>query len=344
MSDLAKYLMGDNYLTRSASGVKRGVSALADSLMGGAQAGVEDMQAALSGVRVKPGAILTDAGYVMPDAQGNADFSQVGMERESDLARMLTLFGGAMTPAKGVGIAAKAGAEGKAAVMAANAARELPMDEASRMARADDMRFSPKNLYHGTDADISYIDPNKFDNRGLYGPGFYMTDSPAVAGGSATQYGYAGRTTGSNVVPVMARAESPLYIDHLGGNLSGENRASIANELKKAGVDYEWVKSSYDMPGEDIYRKLESQLGGDRAKVNFILRESGLDSIVHKGGDIVGRDMGYANHKVTISLDPTAIRSRFAAFDPSKADSADILAAQGNPLAALLAGYRGENK
>ena len=339
MSELARFLAGDNYLNRSASGLKRGLSALADSLVARSNEGTENMQAALSGVRVKPGAILTDAGYVMPDDSGQPDFSQVGMEREPDVLRALELFGGAMTPAKGAAIAAKAGTGGK---VAADVSHALPMDEASRMARADDMRFSPKNLYHGTDADISYIDPNKFDNRALYGPGFYMTDSPAVAGGSATQYGYAGRTTGSNVVPVMARAESPLYIDHLGGNLSGENRASIANELKKAGVDYDWVKSSYDMPGEDIYRKLESQFGGDRAKVNSILRGSGLDSIVHKGGDIVGKGMGYANHKVTISLDPTAVRSRFAAFDPARADSADLLASRANlgPIVnALLQGY-----
>jgi hypothetical protein len=339
MSDLARYLAGDNYLTRSASGIRRGLSALADSLTARSNEGIENMGAALSGVRVMPGAILTDAGYVMPDASGQPDFTQVGLEREPDTMRLLELFGSAMTPVKGASVAAKSGAGGK---VAADVARALPMDEASRMARADDMRFRPKNLYHGTDADISYIDPDKFDNRALYGPGFYMTDSPAVAGGSSTQYGYAGRTTGSNVVPVMARAESPLYIDHLGGNLSGENRASIANELKKAGVDYDWVKSSYDMPGEDIYRKLESQFGGDRAKVNSILRGSGLDSIVHKGGDIVGKGMGYANHNVTISLDPTAVRSRFAAFDPAKADSADLLASRANlgPIVnALLQGY-----
>jgi hypothetical protein len=236
-------------------------------------------------------------------------------------------------------LAAKSGAGGK---VSADVAHALPMDEASRMARADDMRFSPKNLYHGTDADISHIDPKKFDNRGLYGPGFYMTDSPAVAGGNEFQYGYAGRTTGSNVLPVMARAETPLYIDKIGGNLSSEINSSIANELKKSGLDHKWVESAYDMTGEEIYRKLESQFGGDRGKVNSLLSRSGIDSIIHKGGNIVGNDMGYAPHKVTISLDPTAVRSRFAAFDPARSDSADLLAAQANygPIVnALLQGY-----
>lgn len=42
---------------------------------------------------------------------------------------------------------------------------------------------SPKRMYHGTGGgDIQAFDVNKIDPNGLYGPGFYFTDSPDVAG------------------------------------------------------------------------------------------------------------------------------------------------------------------
>ena len=137
MSELARYLAGDNYLNRSASGLKRGLSALADSLIARSNEGTENMQAALSGVRVKPGAILTDAGYVMPDASGQPDFAQVGMEREPDVLRALELFGGA-SPAKNMAkglTAIFAGTEAKTANHAAHAlAQEMEKAGAAREA------------------------------------------------------------------------------------------------------------------------------------------------------------------------------------------------------------------
>jgi hypothetical protein len=42
---------------------------------------------------------------------------------------------------------------------------------------------TPKRMYHGTGAgDIRAFDVSKVDQNGLYGPGFYFTDSPDVAG------------------------------------------------------------------------------------------------------------------------------------------------------------------
>jgi hypothetical protein len=109
MSELARRLSKDfeAYLDRSGDGIKRGASALADFLSRGANAGVADMEAALYGSRVKPGAVLTDAGYVDGEAlkQGRYDS---GLEPEGNFTRAMTLMGGAMSPARGSGIAAKA--------------------------------------------------------------------------------------------------------------------------------------------------------------------------------------------------------------------------------------------
>lgn len=102
------------YLRRSGSGLKRGYD---DTMSGWGSATDEmagNMQDALSGVRVVPGAIMTDAGYVDPRSweQGGADS---GMERVPDIIRALELFGSAMAPGRVGGIAAKTGTEGKTA-------------------------------------------------------------------------------------------------------------------------------------------------------------------------------------------------------------------------------------
>lgn len=132
-----KGLLADfhEYVRRSGDGLSRGASALSGLLASGAEQGIDDMQSALSGYRVPQGSILTDAGYVMPEilAQGRYDSAA---EREPDTMRALTLFGGAMTPARGAGIAAKAGAEGKAAVAAGNV-----VAQSSGMPRLSELRW-----------------------------------------------------------------------------------------------------------------------------------------------------------------------------------------------------------
>jgi len=86
------------------------------------------------------------------------------------------------------------------------ASGELPMDTASRMARAADQGFNAKH-YHGTRADILEFQPS---TEGMQGPGIYSSSNPAVASG------YAGKTLhgpqgGENVVPIMLRGG----VDHL---------------------------------------------------------------------------------------------------------------------------------
>lgn len=180
MSDLARRLAGnapqeEGILARLLRGFGRA-----------AQSGVDDMNAALTGYRVKPSAVLTDAGYVMPEdlARGNYDSAT---EREPDTLRALTLFGGAMTPARGAGIAAKAGAEAKAAASATHA---LPMDEASRMQRAREMGYTV-DAYHGTKSDID-----------AFRPGSFFGERPEIA----NQYAQiASGDVGANVIPVKIR-------------------------------------------------------------------------------------------------------------------------------------------
>ena len=83
----------------------------------------------------------------------------------------------------------------------------LPMDEASRMARAGEMGFDTGlPLYHGTGADFPAFDAARFQQSdfGTGGAGVYSSESPQLAGA------YADLVTrpsndGSNVLPILTR-------------------------------------------------------------------------------------------------------------------------------------------
>lgn len=49
-----------------------------------------------------------------------------------------------------------------------------------------DERGHPKRMFHGTRFDVRSFDPERANPTALYGPGFYFTDSPDVAGGVGT--------------------------------------------------------------------------------------------------------------------------------------------------------------
>jgi hypothetical protein len=325
MSDLARYLAGDNYLTRSASGIKRGLSALADSLTARSNEGIENMGAALSGVRVRPGAILTDAGYVMPDASGQPDFTQVGLEREPDTLRLLELFGSAMTPARGASVAAKSGAGGK---VAADVARALPMDEASRMARAAELGFDIP-AYHGSPQDLESINrlvPGTIrerrhaitgESRGMNSIGSWLSSRGDEFGASM----YAGKN--GAVYPVQARIKNPLVIEGDGRKLPDGTDTAFAGF-------YDLIEKHTKGGGSPWNRDMEP--------VRQALADQGHDSVILRNtiGD------GAQPQDIYIMLNDGNVRSRFAAFDPARADEADLLASRANlgPIVnALLQGY-----
>ncbi len=237
-----------------------------------------------------------------------------------------------MTPAKGVGIAAKAGAEGKAAVMAANAARELPMDDASRMARAAEMGMNVSG-FHGTNQNIEAFNT----------PVVWMSEGP----GFANRYAVARGSEGANVIPVMGSSHAPFVFDRAErpqapstilqtaftqARQMHPDSASFANSVDKTEISRLMSDVNKEFPAEKGSPSA-FEYWDNPAFVDY-LKSLGFDSIKVKEGGVPTVGIIGGNN----------VRSRFAAFDPAKADSADILAAQGNPLAALLAGYRGENK
>lgn len=172
---------------------------------------------------------------------------------------------------------------------------KLPMDEASRMARAKAMGFDT-DVYHGTASDFREFKPS---NTGEFGPGVYTTTSPFEASSyTATNMKQFG--TGQNVMPLMARIKNPLVIK------------SPSEFWDRFGVD-----------------------GGADADAVKNAIKAGYDSIVYERPVAVWNDALKKSvptgemQKHIMVFDPKNIRSRFAAFDPAKKDSSDLLASIG---------------
>lgn len=93
----------------------------------------------------------------------------------------------------------------KQLVQIAKILRELPMDEASRMARAKKMGFDVDTpVYHGTDATFSEFKVDPYRLGKTLGPGVYTTPDPK----SASRYAdYTGSSSGKQVYPLFLKGK-----------------------------------------------------------------------------------------------------------------------------------------
>lgn len=165
---------------------------------------------------------------------------------------------------------------------------DLPMDAASRAARAGEMGFGG-DLYHGTGADF----PAFYDAR----RGNFFTDKPEIAdiyasgstGGSASVRGQAANA-GANYIPVKLRGPDLTVTDKGPDGSHGWLTDNIAASV----------------PGVEKF-----PLGTYPRRLNEAARGQGygairIDDMLDLGGE----------QTQWMSIDPSGIRSRFARFDP----------------------------
>lgn len=116
---------------------------------------------------------------------------------------------------------------------------DLPMDEASRMARAREMGFDTDTpLYHGTGADFPAFDAARFQQSdfGTGGAGVYSSESPQLAGA------YADLVTrpsndGSNILPILTR-RADAYDNGGYRNISTpEQSREYSRRMQEMGID-----------------------------------------------------------------------------------------------------------
>jgi hypothetical protein len=235
----------------------------------------------------------------------------------------------------------------------------LPMDEASRLARADAGGFGG-NVYHGS-GNLEGFDRfnNAFTGQGndQLGSGFYFTNEPSTANAYSTaqidpSISRLGGDTSPGVIPAMIRQENPIRLQGTDSSINNVDmtarqaadimrRAPNIMDVDESGMGnwhdvwstngvQDWmiddVAKNYQGPNilsleNDFFR---GESGAFRAAAADVL---GYDGVVQPlgGGEI---------HNVV--WNPQQARSRFARFDPEFSHLSNLSAANASP-AGLLA-------
>ena len=171
----------------------------------------------------------------------------------------------------------------------------LPMDVASRDARAFAQGWSEDTFYHGTRASFEEFGRTAIGSatdKGWFGEGFYFTRNPEAASGYADRHSAA---EGANVLPVRLQMRNPLVIDPWSSDAA---IAASEKRLADLGVD--------------------ANLGNvTPAELTQRAKAAGYDSIIVGNGD---KNTEY------VVFEPNQVRSKFATFDPEHAGSANLLA------------------
>lgn len=184
----------------------------------------------------------------------------------------------------------------------------LPMDEASRMARARELGFS-KEAYHGGKADFQAIDPEMAEDK-TYGTGIWFTDNPDVA---ATYAG--GIYDDGQTYPSLLNMENFASSDWRGrgwGHGREGTRMSFpegySRQSTRIGDIYEdWAS----WPSTDSAARAANQ--GELSGLQ-------ITDVTDIGPNIFNRaDLQKRLPETAESIavfDPQKVRSRFARFDP----------------------------
>lgn len=232
------------------------------------------------------------------------------------------------------GVAGMASAPKGALAMGAarNAADALPMDKASRMARARDLGFTTP-AYHGTGSSFGAFD-DAFLGRTTghdSAAAHFFTKDPKVAhvflptddfrshsAGGVTYYHENGFHGWKNVPLKKWKTAKDGYKE--GANILPV-LLNLGNQLKIPNKQAQKL-----VFGNGDWR----DSGDEFAKAVLRAKEDGYDSIVIPGaGNLDNAEFAATQYVI---FDPANIRSRFAAFDPAKRDSADLLAANASPF------------
>jgi hypothetical protein len=194
---------------------------------------------------------------------------------------------------------------------------DLPMDEASRMARAREMGFLPQDTYHATSYDIPAVDLDYAEtgmSMGNNERAFWTTTEPRTAEtylpGAYVAEGRGGAPMGggveryyspqANIIPVRQRYDEAVTWEYGGG---GYPQGGLGDDLAEAAAE-------------------------------------GADTVVFRNmrdPGIMGLGSGSRTNTSVAAFDPRNIRSRFARFDPRLSHLANLNAANIDPLTGAAA-------
>ncbi len=226
-------------------------------------------------------------------------------ENQQDMVTgLLSLYGGnALNPMAKV-------PKGALASGAMKEAAGLPMDQASRMARAKELGFdTDRILYHGTGRNFDAFDvgADKVTGGGLNDQGVFLTPDPKAASRYAETFG------GDNpqVIPTYTRAQKPLSMSPA----EFERLQGIAGALRK-GEPIDEVKGIF----------LEGTLNDLGIPWDATSNVHPIDAIKAAGFDAIEKRAGRGGAEPEFMVfDPAKIRGVNAAFDPARAGENGLL-------------------
>lgn len=253
-------------------------------------------------------------------AQGIRDFERA--RRDDDMLGMalgglsaIPFAGGIVKAGKGIGRAAEGA---------------LDMSQAARMQRADEMGYLPETVYHGTAQDISEFNPRQFGGSvtkaGSAKMGTWFSDNPEVA---ATYARYAAEDVPvSKILDQADRAGRARNFDEQERLYALAEELELSGQLRNAGgqniipARLRGNLMEINAEGATMSDLDESQL----LKWAEEARSKGLDGLkISNFSD--NADYGqYMPATHYLVFDPANIRSANAAFDPTKRNSANLMA------------------
>ena len=200
---------------------------------------------------------------------------------------------------------------------------DIPMDTASRMARANEMGF--QKAFHGTGSNINAVDPAYFGSGGqdLLGAGFYTSTNTGRADryiprerspGIEISKNYA---EGGNILPVMVREQNPFVLeDPLG---------SAANDIASLYAEDPFFDVNRMSSGVNIVTDADGKsiMLDPYQQRHFALQRMRKDFSPTDASNTLS-ELGYtgvsgpesASSRVRVSYNPSDVRSQSARFDP----------------------------
>jgi hypothetical protein len=234
---------------------------------------------------------------------------------------------------------------------------DLPMDEASRLARAREMGFEG-GLLHGTGSDITAVDPAKLgEKQNVLGKGFYQTTNPQRSDRYVPKVrddnGELIYTEGGNVMPLMTKSadEFDLTVPTGKKNISRIAKAFEGSDYNvdlRDGGDSAFIRSKTDpnvsvfldsyAEGQSTLMRLKDAFGNNN--ITPILKEAGFTGV--RGVELDPRNVGGST--VRVNYNPEDVRSQFARFDPRLAHLSNVTAANASKTGGLLAAQEDEER
>ena len=230
---------------------------------------------------------------------------------------------------------------------------DLPMDEASRMKRAEEMGYT--GSYHGTGNVFKSVDKGRFGTGiDAYGEGFYSTTNPRRAERYVPKKPGFGLeedpfVEGGNIIPTMVSKNNIFDTNEK----AGDSVLRIAKIFEEPSSDFSVEYKDYgknSLPGVfikgfvgegkstniksmfldpelkkvDVLTKLLNTFG--KKNSSEILKKAGYDGLISPEG---------FGEKTYLTFDPSNVRSKFARFDPMLSKSKNLLASAA-PVAVSL--------